>query len=145
MSKSSGYNEQVEIAAEAEGVPIPENLKSPTAFKADSGKPRWSLLVRGAPRALEAVVRVLTFAVRPVQEGGKGYVPHSWQRVPNGRERYEDALLRHLSAIHRGEESDPESGESHWAHVATNALFLAELHADPKVPPIKLATAQEES
>jgi len=122
-----------------------EQPESPTAFKADSGKPRWSLLVRGMPRALEAVVRVLTFAVRPVQEGGKGYVPHSWQRVPNGRERYEDALLRHLSAIHQGEESDPESGESHWAHVATNALFLAELHADPKVPPVEVTPAQEES
>jgi len=101
-----------------------------TAFKTDTGKPRWTLLldcVAGCGRAVRAVVRVLNFAVRPVSEGGKGYVPHSWRQVPNARVRYEDALHRHLDAIRSGETHDPESGESHWAHVATNALFLWEL------------------
>ncbi len=101
-----------------------------TAFKADTGKPRWTLLLdcaRGCGRAVRAVVRVLNFAVRPVADGGKGYVPHSWREVPNARERYEDALHRHLDCIRDGETHDAESGESHWAHVATNALFLWEL------------------
>lgn len=101
-----------------------------TAFKADTDKSRWTLLLdcaKGCGRAVRAVVRVLNFAVRPVAEGGKGYVPHSWRQVPNARTRYEDALHRHLDAIRDGETHDVESGESHWAHVATNALFLWEL------------------
>ena len=104
------------------------------AFKADEGKPNWFLLMsaKGCASALAAVVRVLTFAVtaKPV---GKGYTPHSWREVPNAKERYEAALYRHLSYMNElGEMVDPESGESHWAHVATNALFLAELHKDTK-------------
>lgn len=95
--------------------------------KADGGKPRWVLLMRGCSRALRAVVRVLSFAVAP-EPTGKGYVPHSWQEVPNAKERYEDALYRHLDAIQGGESQDPESKELHWAHVATNALFLCEFY-----------------
>jgi hypothetical protein len=102
------------------------------AFKADAGKPRWVLLMRGCSKALASVVRVLTFAVTPTDQGGKGYVPHSWKEVPNAKERYEDALYRHLDAIRQGETQDPESGELHWAHVATNALFLAEFYESEK-------------
>lgn len=99
------------------------------AFKADGGKPNWFLLMsgKGCAAALAGVVRVLSFAVRPVTEGGKGYTEHSWRQVPNARERYEAALYRHLNKIALGELVDDESGESHWDHVATNALFLSEL------------------
>lgn len=99
------------------------------AFKADGGKPNWFLLMsgKGCAAALAGVVRVLSFAVRPVAEGGKGYTEHSWRQVPNARERYEAALYRHLNKIALGELVDDESGESHWDHVATNALFLSEL------------------
>lgn len=101
------------------------------AFKADDGKPNWSLLMTrsGCAKALAGVVRVLTFAVAPKPKG-KGYVPHSWRQVPEAKERYLSALYRHLHAIETGELIDAESGESHWYHVATNALFLAELHND---------------
>lgn len=99
------------------------------AFKADGGKPNWFLLMsgKGCAAALAGVVRVLSFAVRPVTEGGKGYTEHSWRQVPNARERYEAALYRHLNKMALGELVDDESGESHWDHVATNALFLSEL------------------
>lgn len=99
------------------------------AFKADSGKPNWYLLMsgKGCAAGLAGVVRVLSFAVRPVAEGGKGYTEHSWRRVPNACERYEAAMYRHLNKIALGELVDDESGESHWDHVATNALFLSEL------------------
>lgn len=99
------------------------------AFKADGGKPNWFLLMsgKGCAAALAGVVRVLSFAVRPVAEGGKGYTEHSWRQVPNARERYEAAMYRHLNKIALGELVDDESGESHWDHVATNALFLSEL------------------
>lgn len=92
-------------------------------FKADGGKPDWFLLMsaEGCARALASVVRVLTF-------GAKKYAAFSWRKVDNAKHRYESALYRHLNALHTGETHDAESGESHWAHVATNALFLAELH-----------------
>lgn len=89
-------------------------------LKFDSGKPRWSLLMQGLAKSLAGVVAVLTF-------GAKKYAAHSWRNVQNGQERYKDALYRHLHAIESGELTDPESGCSHWSHVATNALFLHEL------------------
>lgn len=104
---------------------LPCPPQKPSGLKHDSGKPRWSLLMRGCADALQAVVRVLTF-------GAQKYADDSWQGVQNGQQRYRDALYRHLNAIERGEFVDDESGESHWAHVATNALFLYELHKDQK-------------
>lgn len=100
------------------------------AYKADDGKPNWFLLMsaQGCAKALAGVVRVLSFAVRSKDKGGKGYAEHSWRQVPNAKERYQAALYRHLNKLERGETHDDESGESHWYHVATNALFLAELH-----------------
>lgn len=89
-------------------------------LKFDSGKPRWSLLMQGLAKSLAGIVAVLTF-------GAKKYAAHSWRNVQNGQERYKDALYRHLHAIESGELTDPESGCSHWSHVATNALFLHEL------------------
>lgn len=110
-------------------VPTPVPAVLDQAFKADGGKPNWFLLMsgKGCAAALAGVVRVLSFAVRPVAEGGKGYTEHSWRQVPNARERYEAAMYRHLNKIALGELVDDESGESHWDHVATNALFLSEL------------------
>lgn len=113
---------------------------SDQAFKADAGKPRYDLLMDGMPHALLDVVKVLSWAVQekkdaPWPEGGKGYAPHSWQEVPEAKRRYRAALQRHENAIARGEINDPESGLPHRAHVATNALFLAEL--DYLYPEIK--------
>ena len=100
------------------------------AYKADDGKPNWFLLMsgKGCAKALAGVVRVLSSAVRSKDKGGKGYTEHSWREVPNAKERYQAALYRHLNKLELGETHDDESGESHWYHVATNALFLAELH-----------------
>ncbi|CUH74602.1 hypothetical protein AXI70_gp27 [Cronobacter phage Dev-CD-23823] len=89
-------------------------------LKFDGDKPRMDLLVDGCPNALENVASVLTF-------GAKKYEAHSWQHVPSGETRYKAALLRHLTAYAKGEAVDPESGMSHLAHVACNALFILEL------------------
>lgn len=94
-------------------------------MKYDGDKPRMDLLVSGCPNALEAVGTVLTF-------GASKYAAHSWQTVPNGDERYLAALIRHLTAIGKGEQADPESGLSHLAHVACNALFILELECRKK-------------
>lgn len=92
-------------------------------MKFDAGKPRWSLLMGGMPGALTGVAEVLTF-------GAKKYAAHSWKTVPDNRERYRDALYRHLNALESGELVDPESGLPHWDHICCNALFLSQLAKD---------------
>lgn len=89
-------------------------------MKYDADKPRMDLLLSGCPLALEAVSSILTF-------GAKKYAAHSWQSVERGEERYLAALLRHLTAHAKGEQNDPESGMSHLAHAACNAMFILEL------------------
>jgi hypothetical protein len=91
-------------------------------MKYDGGKPRMDLLLSGCPNALEQVSQILTF-------GAEKYAAHSWQTVPQGEDRYLAALLRHLTAHGKGEVNDPESGMSHLAHAACNALFILELEA----------------
>lgn len=91
-------------------------------MKYDDGKPRMDLLLSGCPNALEQVSQILTF-------GAQKYAAHSWQTVPQGEDRYLAALLRHLTAHSKGEKNDPESGMSHLAHAACNALFILELEA----------------
>lgn len=82
--------------------------------KYDGAKIRMDLLPF---EALEAVAEVLTF-------GAKKYTDNGWQTIENGERRYLGAMLRHLAACERGEAQDPESGLSHAAHAATNALFI---------------------
>lgn len=85
--------------------------------KADAGKPRWDLLPLNA---VSAATRILTF-------GAGKYSPEGWRTVNQWRPRYYAALLRHLFRWWTGERNDPESGESHLAHVIVNAIFLYEL------------------
>lgn len=91
-----------------------------TGLKYDTGKVRLSLLMRGMAKTLIGVARVLTF-------GAEKYEAHSWQTVPNGKERYTDALYRHLLAYESGEELDKESGLHHLHHALCNLLFITEL------------------
>jgi hypothetical protein len=83
-------------------------------IKNDSEKPQMALLPFDS---LEEVARVLTF-------GARKYSPDNWRKVPEGLERYESAMLRHLAAYHRGEAVDQESGLSHLAHAACCILFM---------------------
>lgn len=91
-----------------------------TGRKDDGGKAPWGLLMRGCAEGLAGVVAVLKF-------GAAKYEADSWQRVDNARERYKDALYRHLHSIERNGfmSRDPETGLLEWFHVACNALFLA--------------------
>ena len=90
--------------------------------KDDTGKLRWGLLRRGCVHALEGVIKVLMF-------GAKKYGDDNWKDVADAERRYRDALDRHLADLDRGIEFDPDTGEDNWFHVATNALFVAELRA----------------
>lgn len=82
--------------------------------KDDAGKPRPDLLPAGP---LLAVSRVLAF-------GAKKYGDNNWHRVPEAKTRYHAAALRHLLQWASGEARDPDTGESHLAHVACCVLFL---------------------
>ena len=70
-------------------------------------------------RALEAVAQVGTFGITKYARG-------SWQHVPDGVERYSDALWRHLLQENK-EHIDADSGLPHEFHVAWNALARLEL------------------
>lgn len=87
--------------------------------KLDVGKNRLGLVLYGFARALEAVGRVGTF-------GADKYSPDGWVSVPDGVNRYTDALYRHLLAEAR-EDLDDESGLLHAAHAAWNALARLDL------------------
>lgn len=88
--------------------------------KLDAGKPRCSLVLGGFSRALGQVAQVGTF-------GAAKYTDNGWRTVPDGQERYTDALWRHLLAEAQGLECDPDSGLLHAAHMAWNALARLEL------------------
>jgi len=61
--------------------------------------------------------------------GARKYAPHNWAKVPNARQRYYDAAMRHLHAWWEGESCDPESGHPHLAHASCCCLFLLALQA----------------
>ena len=82
--------------------------------KHDTGKVRYSLLPKGV---LEKVLSILEF-------GANKYSKDNWQQVPNARDRYYDAAMRHIQAWYYGETKDPETGESHLAHALCCLMFL---------------------
>lgn len=92
-------------------------------IKYDNGKPEYGLL---PPFALEEVAKVLTF-------GAQKYDRENWKKVDELERRYFDAAQRHLWAIKRGEDRDPESGLHHLAHAATCLLFLLESELNPNI------------
>ena len=56
--------------------------------------------------------------------GADKYDPMNWRDTPIELTDYEDAIWRHLLAIADGEDVDPESGQSHMAHIAATALIV---------------------
>ena len=93
-------------------------------IKYDDSKPDYSLI---PPRALNDLVKVLTF-------GAKKYDRDNWKKVENAEQRYFAASQRHLWAVLRGETHDPESGEHHYAHALCCIMYLLEFYSlqEPK-------------
>lgn len=92
--------------------------KHQPCVKLDNGKIKAALLADFS-LALMAVADVGTFGANKYSRGG-------WQTVPEGLERYTDAMWRHL--LHERHEShDTESEIHHAAHMAWNALARLEL------------------
>lgn len=94
--------------------------------KFDAGKPRTCLVLGGFSSALLEVSQVGTF-------GAEKYTDNGWRSVPNGVERYSNAMLRHLLAESKSE-TDDESGLRHAAHVAWCALARLELMITQPLP-----------
>lgn len=88
------------------------------------GKPRWELLPLDA---IEEIVRVYTM-------GAEKYADNAWKTIPDAHRRYLAALFRHIAAYERGERKDKESGLSHLAHAAWNAIAILwlDMHGDDK-------------
>ena len=82
--------------------------------KYDQGKLRWDLLPLDV---VEKLVEIYEF-------GANKYEENSWRTIENGYKRCRAALFRHLTAYDKGERLDPESGKSHLAHAAWNALSM---------------------
>ena len=96
--------------------------------KADNGKVRMSLLLTQFGAIIEDTAGVLTFGA---DKYPKPPLDNSWRDVPNGEQRYQDALYRHLNDIFvKGERCDKESGRHHIAHAICNLIFLHELLED---------------
>lgn len=102
---------------EADPFGVPAN--TPGA-KLDAGKIRAWLCLGGFARAMGAVADVTT-------KGAVKYTPNGWKEVPNGQERYMDAMVRHMLALGRGEQIDKDTQCLHLAQVAWNALAALEL------------------
>ena len=83
-------------------------------LKKDHGKPMWDLIPL---EQVQKIVDVLTY-------GAKKYAPQKWKEVPDAKERYFAALMRHLTSWRFNETDDPESGLSHLAHAACCLIFL---------------------
>ena len=88
--------------------------------KLDAGKNRLHLVLGSFTNALQAVGEVGTF-------GANKYTDNGWKSVPDGVDRYSDALLRHYFKEQAGESVDTDSNLLHAAHLAWNALSRLEL------------------
>ena len=81
--------------------------------KNDTDKTQLELI---PPDATEGIGKVLTF-------GARKYAPYNWAKGIN-YSRIIGAIKRHLLAIERKEDTDPESGLLHADHIACNVAFL---------------------
>ncbi len=80
--------------------------------KYDDEKPDFSLI---DAEWLEEVAKVMSF-------GKRKYDAHNW-RKGLAVSRLLSAALRHLWAVVRSEDNDPETGLSHMAHLSCCAMF----------------------
>lgn len=100
--------------ADKPDIPTLRKLKKCTSgVKHDNGKIKAAVLAEFSD-ALTAVAEVGTFGVEKYSRG-------AWLSVPDAKERYTDAMWRHLLA-EASEANDRESGLLHAAHMAWNAL-----------------------
>jgi hypothetical protein len=83
-----------------------------------------------APISLVPAVAILGMA-KVFAFGAKKYGRHNFRKGMD-HSRVLDAAGRHILAIMNGEDTDPESGEPHWAH-ALCCLAMYAFYATAKV------------
>jgi hypothetical protein len=88
-------------------------MSDPKQINGDQKTPMWLL----PPVAKVACARVLAL-------GATKYGPWNWRKTKVRRETYISAIHRHIDAWQEGQALDPESGESHLAHVMANCCIL---------------------
>ena len=100
--------------------PNGKDAKQPGS-KLDAGKaPVYTGLLAYFPRAVKAVAEVSA-------KGMEKYTWKGWETVPDGINRYRNALGRHLADREITGEFDSETGLRHDSQVAWNALAILEL------------------
>ena len=92
------------------------------AVKFDGGKIRVDLV---DPDFVEGVGKVLTF-------GAEKYSADNWMKGLSFR-RVLGGMFRHLLAIMRQEDTDPETGLLHAHHLACGCMFIAYMWQRPAV------------
>ena len=103
------------IAPELAALNINEvRIVATDGVKYDGNKLLWGLLPL---EAVQEIVRVLTF-------GAKKYAKDNWKYVVDARERYYDAMQRHIIAWKLGERADKETGIHPLAHAGCCLLFI---------------------
>lgn len=103
------------------------------AMRFNTDKPKYSMMDL---TCLEPGTRVLEF-------GAKKYARDNWRKGLPFSEIL-DSLMRHISALQRGEFVDPESELTHIGHIQANAMFLgnkANIN-DIEEPKVKLSKAE---
>lgn len=120
-SPCASHDKETEMAIAKERL---ETAKSKAGLKFDNGKTRYDLYPLDA---YEGCTKVLTF-------GAQKYTPNGWKSVPDAKNRYYAALVRHLNAqkIHtdnggNGLALDEESGLPHLDHAQCCLVFLREI------------------
>lgn len=90
--------------------------------KYDSEKAMFDLI---PPLAELEVARVLTY-------GAKKYEPENWRYVEDATRRYTAAARRHINSAMQGEQCDPETGYSHYAHAICSLMFMLEIELEKR-------------
>jgi len=94
----------------------------PQGRKDDSGKVPLQLIPGAALLEIGLVLR----------HGASKYGASNW-RAGLAYTRLIGAILRHVVAFNEGENLDPETGISHIAHAACEAMFLLQFIKDERV------------
>lgn len=122
----ASHDKETEIAVAKERL---AEVKVKAGLKYDAGKVRYDLYPL---KAYEGCAKVLTF-------GAEKYTPNGWKTVPDAKNRYYAALIRHLNAQKEyldnggiGLALDDESGLPHLDHAQCCLVFLREITNNDK-------------
>lgn len=69
-------------------------------------------------------LEIVGIVVDVFQVGAEKHEPFGWQKVPDARVQYSDALMRHWERYTSGERVDLDDGLPTLAHVIADAIIL---------------------